>query len=239
MTNKEKYMAELRNQHPDDPEEFLEFCSVFHDYDKAKKYGDILYTCTTYADIANKAVRLMYINGDIDDTRAKSEKFLNLLMPLACLDTKGNGHAAVYHVKQMLDTTNAREERKRLEAERRKIWQASQEGANTQPAVPFSKIIIEITDPESMRLFIAFLQSAGTKFCVTENRFFHGLTATDRPKECIAIEEASPWLFRAFTDLQLHCPDAATWIYSFQSDWITRDGITLSETVELIQQELS
>lgn len=81
MTNKEKYIAELRNQHPDDPEEFLEFCSVFHDYNKAKSYGDILYTCTTYADIANKVVRPMYISGDIDDIKAKSEKFLDLLIP--------------------------------------------------------------------------------------------------------------------------------------------------------------
>lgn len=139
----------------------------------------------------------------------------------------------------MLKTTNAGEERKRLEAERRKIWRASQEAADKQQTLPFSKIIIEITDPESMRLFIAFLQSAGTKFSVMENRFFHGSTVTDRPKECIAIEEESQWLFRAFTDLRLHCPDAATWIYSFQSDWITREGITLTETVELIQQELS
>lgn len=238
MTNKEKYIAELRNQHPDDPEEFLEFCSVFHDYNKAKNYGDILYTCTTYADIANKVIRPMYISGDIDDTRAKSEKFLNLLIPLACLSTKGNGHAVVYHVKQMLEDSSVREERKRLETQRREIWRSSQEIADKQPTLPFSKIIIEITDPESMRLFIAFLQSAGTKFSVTENRFFHGPTTTDRPKECIAIKEASPWLFRAFTDLQLHCPDAATWIYSFQSDWITRDGITLTEIVELIQQEL-
>lgn len=239
MTNKEKYMAGLRSQHPDDPEEFLEFCCVCHDYDKAKRYADILYTCTTYADIANKVVRPMYINGDIDDMRAKSEKFLELLIPLACLDTKGNGHAAVYHVKRAIDDSKVREERKKLEAKRQEIWRASKREEAEEQGLPFHKIAIEITDPESMRLFIAFLQSAGTKFSITENRHFQGPDPDGRVGECVELEETSQWFYGAFTDLQVHTPEAVTWKYSFQSDWITRDDITLAEIVELIKQDLS
>lgn len=239
MTNKEKYIDGLRSQYPDVSEEFLEFCCVFHDYEKAKGYSDILNTCNTYADIANKVVRLMYVNGDIDDTRAKSEKFLNLLIPLACLNTKGNAHTAVYHVKQMLDDSSVREERREQEARRREIWKTSQEAVAEKWSKSSCKITIEITDPESMRLFIAFLQAAGTRFNVTENRHFQGFALDDGARECIKMEETPQWFSKAFEDLQAHTPDAATWKYSFQSDWITRDDVTLSEIMELIKQDLS
>ncbi len=231
-------MAELRRQHPKDPEEFLELCCVLHDYDKARSYAGILSTCTRYADIAHKVVRPLYINGDIDDTRAKSEKFLELLIPLACLGTHGKGHAAVYHVKQMLDNANVREERKKLEAKRQEIWRASQVAEMEEQGLPYHKITIEITDPESMRLFIAFLQSAGTRFSVTENRHFQGPAPDGGSGERIEIEETPRWFHGAFEDLWARVPDASTWRYGFQSDWITRGGITLSEIRELIKQEL-
>lgn len=239
MTNKEKYIADIRSRYPDVSGEFLELCWMLHDYDKAKRYADILSACSTYADIANKVIRPMYINGDIDDTRARSEKFLDRLLPLACLDTPGNGHAAAYHIRQMLNITNAGEEHRRVEAQRREIWRSSQGADAEKPVSPFSKITIEITDTESMELFIAFLRSAGTRFNVTESKHFHGLTTTGKTGECIAIRETARWLLDAFTDLQAHCPDASTWLYGFHSDWITRDGLTLTEVLELIRQELS
>lgn len=239
MTNKEKYIADIRSRHPGVSGEFLELCWVLHDYDKAKSYADILSACPTYTDIANRVIRPMYINGDIDDTRARSERFLGRLLPLACLDIPGNGHAAAYHVRQMLDTTDAREERRRIEARHREIWKAPQGTEAGKPTSPFSKITIEITDTESMELFIAFLRSAGTRFNVTESRHFHGPTTTGRTGVCIAIREAPRWLLEAFTDLRAHCPGASTWLYGFHSDWITRDGIALTEVLELIRQELS
>lgn len=96
MTNKEKYIDNLRSQYADEPNEFLELCWLLHDYDKAKAYADLLCACTSYAEIAQQVVCRMYVSGDIDETRARSEKFLSLLIPLACLETGGNSHAAVY-----------------------------------------------------------------------------------------------------------------------------------------------
>ena len=239
MTNNEKYIAGLRARHPEMPQEFLDFCAVFHDYDKALHYADLLGTCTTYADIAQKVIRPMYVSGDINDVRAKSEKFLALLLPLACLSVEGNPHAAVHHVKKILDDKAVKNERERLEARRRELWHATQQAQAEQQLMPFSRITIEISDTESMRMFLAFLQSAGTRFRVEENKHFHGLTDARRPKECIAIEETPQWFLAAFTDLQSHCPDAFSWSYSFLSDWIARDNITLTETLSLIRQELS
>ena len=34
MTNKDKYIAELRTQHPELPQEFFDFCAAIPDYDK-------------------------------------------------------------------------------------------------------------------------------------------------------------------------------------------------------------
>ena len=239
MTNKDKYIAELRARHPELPQEFFDFCAVIPDYDKAMHYADLLGTCSTYADIAQKVIRPMYVSGDIDSIRAKSEKFLALLLPLACLSVKGNPHAAVHHVKKIIDDDKVKDEREQLEAKRRELWQASQTARAEQQLMPFSRITIEILDTESMQMFLAFLQSAGTRFRVEENKHFHGLSDAHRPKECIAIEETPQWFLAAFTDLQAHCPDARLWSFSFLSDWIDRDDITLTETLSLIQQELS
>lgn len=239
MTNKDKYIAELRAQHPELPQEFFDFCAAIPDYDKAMHYADLLGTCSTYADIAQKVIRPMYVSGDIDSIRAKSEKFLSLLLPLACLEVKGNPHAAVHHVKKIIDDQKVKDEREQLEAKRRELWQASQTAKAEQQLMPLPRITVEITDTESMQMFLVFLQSAGTRYRVEENKHFHGLSDAHRPKECIAIEETPQWFLTAFTDLQAHYPDACLWNYSFLSDWITRDDISLTDTLSLIQQELS
>ena len=239
MINKDRYIAELRAQHPELPQEFFDFCAVIPDYDKAMHYTDLLGTCSTYADIARKVIRPMYVSGDIDDVRAKSEKFLALLLPLACLSVKGKPHSALYHVKKIIDDKAVKDEREQLDAKRRELWQASQTAQAEQQLMPFSRITIEILDTESMQMFLAFLQSAGTRFRVEENKHFHGLSDAHRPKECIAIEETPQWFLAAFTDLQAHCPDARLWNFSLLSDWITRDDITLTDALSLIKQELS
>ena len=239
MTNKDKYIAELRAQHPELPQEFFDFCAAIPDYDKAMHYADLLGTCSTYADIAQKVIRPMYVSGDIDSVRAKSENFLALLLPLACLSVKGKPHSALYHVKKIIDDKAVKDEREQLDAKRRELWQASQTAQAEQQLMPFSRITIEILDTESMQMFLAFLQSAGTRFRVEENKHFHGLSDDHRPKEFISIEETPQWLLAAFTDLQSHCPDARLWNFSFLSDWITRDDITLTDALSLIKQELS
>ena len=45
MTNKDKYIAELRAQHPEMPQEFFDFCAAIPDYDKAMHYADLLHLC--------------------------------------------------------------------------------------------------------------------------------------------------------------------------------------------------
>lgn len=239
MSNKEKYIAELRAQHPDAPIEFLEFCYILRDYDKATKYADELASCTNYRDIANKVVYLMYINGDIDEQRAKSEKFLETLIPLACLDFKGNGHAAVHHVRNMFVQSDAHARRKDFAAERAAIWHASQKALAEEKTMQMPKIEIQITDINSMRLFLSFLESAGTKYTVIENKHFNGHVMDHRPKESIVIEETPQWLDCAFADLQAHWSEASKWTFGYESDWTTNSNISLSELLELIKEELS
>lgn len=239
MTNKEKYIAEQQARHPELPQEFFDFCAAIPDFDKAMHYADLLGTCSTYADIAQKVIRPMYVSGDIDDVRARSETFLALLLPLARLSVEGKPHSLVHHVKKIIDDKAVKNERDLLDAKRRELWHASQQAKAEQQLMPFSRITIEILDAESMQMFLAFLQSAGTRFHLEENKHFHGLADAHRPKERIAIEETPQWFLSAFTDLQSHCPDALSWSYSFVSDWINRDDITLTETLSLIQQELS
>ena len=179
----------------------------------------------------------MYVSGDIDSVRAKSEKFLARLLPLTCLSVKGNPYATMDHVKKIINDKAVKLEQ--LEAKRCKLWQASQTAQAEQQLMPFSRITIEINDTESMQMFLAFLLSAGTRFRMEENKHFHGLSDAHHPKECIAIEETPQWFLATFTDLQVHCPDANTWSYSFLSDWITRDDISLTETLSLIAQILT
>lgn len=239
MTNKEKYIADLRSQYAEEPEEFLELCWVLHDYDKARGYADLLATCTSYADIAQKVIRPMYVGGDIDDIRARSEKFLSLLIPLACLGIVGNSHAAVYHVRQMLDDADVRAERKNLSDKRIESWRAMQETTTAQANIPSCKVTVEITDTESMRMFIDFLQSAGTKFSVEVDQVFQCVPPDTMPQEYIVINDTPQWLHATLSDLRAYCPDACIWTYSLQSAGIARHNITLSEVLRLISQEHS
>ena len=160
-------MGELRCLYPDASDEMLELSSVFHDYAKAQSYADLLVSCTTYADIAHKVVCRMYVNGDIDSTRAKSEKFLKLLLPFACLDKHGNGHAAAYHVRRAIDDPLVREERKKADARRRELWHHSNAAEAEGRSVPTFKITLEITSLQSMERLLEFLRSAGSQCHVT------------------------------------------------------------------------
>lgn len=239
MTNKEKYIDALRNQHADAPEEFLELCWLLHDYDKACAYADLLSACTSYADMAQKVIRPMYVNGDIDDIRARSEKFLALLISLACLETRGNSHAAVYHVRQMLDAPDVRQERKSFEEKRTMAWRAVQEVAATQSTAPSCKVTIEINDVESMRMFIDFLQSAGVKVSMEKELPMQCIAPVVAPVDYIVIEDTPQWLHETLSDLYAYYPDADTCVYGFQSDSVTCQNITLTEVLRLISQDLS
>lgn len=239
MTNKEKYIDDLRSQYPDEPEEFLELCWLLHDYGKARDYADLLSACTSYADIAQKVVRPMYVSGDIDDIRARSEKFLTLLIPLVCLDISGNSHAAVYHIRQMLDDPDVRRDRRSLEEQRSIAWRARQESQVAQTFAPSCKVTIEINDAESMRMFIDFLQSAGVSVSVEKEQIAQCTAPVTVSMEYLVIEDTPQWLHEVLVDLYTYYPDADLLTYSFQSDGMTHHDITLTETLGLISQELS
>lgn len=238
MTNKEKYIDNLRSQYADEPNEFLELCWLLHDYDKAKAYADLLCACTSYAEIAQQVVCRMYVSGDIDETRARSEKFLSLLIPLACLETGGNSHAAVYHVRQMLDDPNVRKARKNFEEKRLKAWRATQEETAGQSFPSSCKITIEIADVDSMRMFIDFLKFADVRFRVEDAQQGLGVIPVAPLKERVIVEETPQWLHEVFSDLYAYCPDADNWSYDFQSDGTSCSDTTLTEVLELISQEL-
>lgn len=238
MGKREKYIADIRQEHPEAPEELIALCVELHDYDKATHYADLLGACNNYADIAEKVIRPMYVSGDIDDTKAVKESFIQKLLPLACLDVEGKAHSAVHHVKKMLDGKNVRNERQRLDDKRRELWHKAEETKAKMQVNLSDRVIIEITDTEAMQMFIEFMQSAGTRMRIEESRHFCGPSTTPQPKEHIVIEESPQWLLAALADLQAHCSDANYWNYSFESDWITRNDITLAETISLIRQDL-
>lgn len=237
MTNNEKYIAQLKAEHPELPQKFFDFCAVLGNYDKASHYADLLATCTNYDDIAEKVIRPMYVNDDIDEVRVKSEKFLALLLPLACLPVEGKAHAAVHHVKKVVDDKMVNKERQEIKEQRKQLWKASQLAKEEGQALPFSRITIEITDTESMRLFIDFLQSAGTRYKVEKDKYFHGPLQGSCHEQQVVIEDSPQWLLAACTDLQTRYPEALEWHFGYISDWITRSDITLAELIELISQE--
>lgn len=181
----------------------------------------------------------MYVSGDIDEIRARSEKFLSLLIPLACLEIHGNSHAAVYHVRQMLDDPDIRKERKSLEEQRSAAWRAMQEARTNQPFVPSCKVTIEINDPESMRMFIDYLQSTGVKVSVEKELIMQCVAPATASIEHLVIEDIPQWLHEILSDLSVYYPDANACTYGFQSDEITHYNITLTETLEFISQKLS
>ena len=243
MTNKHSYIDSLRSRHADAPEEFFELCWLLHDEQKARSYADTLSACTSYADIAQKVVRPMYVSGEIDRLRACSEKFLGLLIPLACLDRSGNAHSAAYHVRQMLNNDpDISRERSQLEEMRQKAWRDKQEAEIAQPSAPSCKIIMEINDPECMRMLIEFLRSSGAKYSVLseECRCF-GITEVRRqlpPARHVLIEETPQGLYATMTGLRRHFPEALDWPCTFRTGQTAREALTFAKVIDLLGQEL-
>lgn len=117
--NKADYLERLRQRYPGEPDTVLELEWHLHDMEKTKRYIQLLETCNTNADIARKAVREMYVAGDIDEIKAKSRNFISALLPFPCLAKEGKTHSIAYHIKAMLDDPEVRAERRALQ-ERRK-----------------------------------------------------------------------------------------------------------------------
>lgn len=122
--SKADYLKRLRLCFPEEPDTVLELDWHFHDMEKTKRYIQLLGTCNTNADIAKKAVREMYVAGDIDEIKAKNKQFIMALLPFTCLDKEGKAHSIAYHIKSMLDDPEVRAERRSV-LERRKATRAA------------------------------------------------------------------------------------------------------------------
>jgi hypothetical protein len=110
---KDKYIKSFREHYPEEPDEVLELAWHFHGVEKAREYVEVLNSCNSYADVANKAIRQMYVSGDIDSITAVSEKFIALLLPFTCMGKQGKPHSVAYHVRKMLENDTVKVERKR------------------------------------------------------------------------------------------------------------------------------
>ena len=110
---KDKYIKSFREHYPEEPDEVLDLAWHFHGVEKAREYVEVLNSCNSYADVANKAIRQMYVSGDIDSITAVSEKFIALLLPFTCMGKQGKPHSVAYHVRKMLENDTVKVERKR------------------------------------------------------------------------------------------------------------------------------
>lgn len=147
---KDKYIKSLRERYPEEPDEVLELAWRFHGVEKAREYVEVLNSCNSYADVANKAIRQMYVSGDIDSITAVSEKFIALLLPFTCMGKQGKPHSVTYHVRKMLDDDTVKAERKR----KAEAATESEEISYSEPSLPrTADVTIEIhfnTDNEDL-----------------------------------------------------------------------------------------
>lgn len=142
MIYKEKYMEKLRRDSPGEPEEWYALAWHFRSAGKARLYAGLLASCNANADIAEKVVRRMYVSCDIGLQTALSEKFIRLLLPLACMEKRTKPHSVAYHIRKMLREDSVREERRKEEERLRRS--ARQESA---PSPRRKLYVVEIPDP--------------------------------------------------------------------------------------------
>ena len=123
ISGKERFINMIAAKHPEESKEMLELAWHFHSLDKAKMYSEILGCCNSYADIASKAIREMFVEGDIDSQKAVNTIFINALLPFTNLEREGVPHSVVYHIKKVLEDKDvladrqARKERQQQDKE--------------------------------------------------------------------------------------------------------------------------
>lgn len=161
--NKADYLKRLRLRFPEEPDTVLELDWHFHDMEKTKHYIRLLETCNSNADIAWKAIREMYVAGDIDGIKAKNKRFIKALLPFTCLDREGNPHSIAYHIRAMLDDPQVKAERQTFQAKPKQI----KESRDQQPAQALPKrdngIIIQIMPDKSNEEFLQKLLELAEK----------------------------------------------------------------------------
>lgn len=162
--SKADYLKRLRLRFPEEPDTVLELGWHFHDMEKTKHYIRLLGTCNSNADIAWKAIREMYVAGDIDGIKAKNKRFIKALLPFTCLDREGNPHSIAYHIRAMLDDPQVKAER---QASQTKPKQVKESRDQQQPAQALPKrdngIIIQIMPDKSNEEFLQKLLELAEK----------------------------------------------------------------------------
>lgn len=158
MTSRTAYIEKQRSLYPDLSGELLELAWHLQDVQKAQQYGELLNTCTSYSEIVERVLHPMYVLGEVDALKAKKEAFLDLLVSFACLEKPGNGHAAVHHVKQMLDDPKVKKERQQFEENCKMRRWLSQSRYPDQLVVQFQ---IVVRDAASVTALLDYLLEHG------------------------------------------------------------------------------
>lgn len=158
MTSRTAYIEKQSCLYPDLSGELLELAWHLQDVQKARQYGELLNTCTSYSEIVERVLHPMYVLGEVDALKAKKEAFLDLLVSFACLEKPGNGHAAVHHVKQMLDDPKVKKERQQFE-ENCKMRRWLSQGSYPDQLVVQLQIVVR--DAASVAALLDFLLAHG------------------------------------------------------------------------------
>lgn len=162
--SKADYLKRLRLRFPEEPDTVLELDWHFHDMEKTKHYIRLLGTCNSNADIAWKAIREMYVAGDIDGIKAKNKRFIKALLPFTCLDREGNPHSIAYHIRAMLDDPQVKAERQASQTKPKQVKE-SRDQQQTAQALPKrdNGIIIQIMPDKSNEEFLQKLLELAEK----------------------------------------------------------------------------
>lgn len=158
MKSKHDYIAEISKENPDLTPEQLELGWHLHDVKKARHYSALLGACTDYASVVNKVLIPLYIIDEVDKQKTRNERFLDLLVSMACFEKPGNGHAAVYYVKQLLDTPPVEADRAQFKKLLKwKMWRSELQYPNQMVV----QLQILVRDPNDVSNLLEFLLASG------------------------------------------------------------------------------
>ncbi len=168
ISGKERFIHTIAAKHPEESKEMFELAWHFHSLDKAKRYSEILGRCNSYADIASKAIREMFVEGDIDNQKAVNAAFIDALLPFTHLERKGVPHSVVYHIKKVLEDKDVLAERRA-----RKLLQQNdkelQIGKNTATVKQSHYLLVaEDVDVNKLMQLSQFAANLGVKAMVSE-----------------------------------------------------------------------
>lgn len=109
----------LKNRYPEEEEGVLLLaCYLDSKVERAKECKEKLETCIDYRDIAQKVVRPLYVNCDIDEEKARSKGLLMTLLPLTVYGKQGKYNSLLYHISLMLTEKEVKEQRRKSMAQR-------------------------------------------------------------------------------------------------------------------------